>query len=84
MKQKCKQVPGGANTSSTKAHIVAGYVPGVCGMTAINETTCQTPEIVNDSTLSNALKCARACRAGDPPKTCYYSFTVERYPVNGE
>ncbi|XP_076675786.1 uncharacterized protein LOC143372966 [Andrena cerasifolii] len=51
-------------------------------MTAINETTCQTSEIVNDSTLSNALECARTCRAGDTPKTCYYSFTVERYPVN--
>ncbi|XP_076675785.1 uncharacterized protein LOC143372965 [Andrena cerasifolii] len=72
-----------ANISSTESNIIAGYVPGLSGMPPINEIYCQNIEILNDPTLSNALECARTCHAGDPPKTCYYSFTVERYPVYG-
>ncbi|XP_031843304.2 uncharacterized protein LOC116431677 [Nomia melanderi] len=63
--------------------IKAGYAPGLSGMPTINKTSCLVGELLEDSTLSNALDCARSCRAGQKPKTCYYKFVIERYPING-
>ncbi|XP_076619283.1 uncharacterized protein LOC143340829 isoform X2 [Colletes latitarsis] len=65
-------------------NIVAGYVPGISGIPRINKTNCLNYEILKDRSLSDALECARTCRKGDPPKTCYYHFVIERYPVSGE
>lgn len=33
--------------------------------------------------LSTPLECARTCVKGEPPKICYYKFTLEIYSVLG-
>lgn len=63
---------------------LTGYIPGVSGMTPINVTNCINSEIRENPSLSNALECARPCHESDKPKTCYYQFVIERYPVNGQ
>ncbi|RZF37807.1 hypothetical protein LSTR_LSTR007169 [Laodelphax striatellus] len=40
-------------------------------------------ELRRNPLLSSPEECARACREGDPPKTCYYHFTAELYTVLG-
>ncbi|XP_078042066.1 uncharacterized protein LOC144472650 [Augochlora pura] len=70
----------GADKSSSE--IIAGYVPGICGMTPVNETNCMSYELYNNPLLSSSLDCARSCEEGKP-KNCYYHFVVERYPVYG-
>lgn len=62
---------------------MGGYVPGLSGMPPIHKNTCINSEIRNDELLSTALECARMCREGEPPKTCYYKLVIERYPING-
>ncbi|XP_017889706.1 laccase-4-like isoform X2 [Ceratina calcarata] len=68
---------------NAEACIVAGYMPGLSGMVPINKENCMNDELRANSFLSNSLECARTCVAGQT-KTCYYKFTVERYPVNGK
>ncbi|XP_012139840.2 uncharacterized protein LOC100881736 [Megachile rotundata] len=53
-------------------------------MPPVNEKNCETPEILKNSHLSNALECNRPCHVGQKPKTCYYKFVLERYPVSGQ
>ena len=60
---------------------VTGYVPGVAGMSPINETNCLNDVILENPFLSNPLECARPCSESGTPKTCYYHFVIERYPV---
>ncbi|XP_050514560.1 uncharacterized protein LOC114336593 [Diabrotica virgifera virgifera] len=45
--------------------------------------TSATNELRNNPSLSSPDECARACREGEPPKTCYYHFTLEYYTVLG-
>lgn len=33
--------------------------------------------------LSSPEECARPCKLGDPPKTCYYQWTFETYHTLG-
>jgi len=40
-------------------------------------------ELERNPTLSSPEECARACREGEPPRTCYYHFTAELYTVLG-
>ncbi|KAF6203776.1 hypothetical protein GE061_002111 [Apolygus lucorum] len=40
-------------------------------------------ELRRNPLLSSPEECARACREGEPPKVCYYHFTVELYTVLG-
>lgn len=42
-----------------------------------------TAELRRNPTLSAPDECARACREGEPPRTCYYHFTLEYYTVLG-
>ncbi|XP_043518680.1 laccase-5-like [Frieseomelitta varia] len=60
---------------------VTGYVPGVAGMSSINKTNCVNDVILENPFLSNPLECARPCSELGRPKTCYYNFVIERYPV---
>ncbi|KOC69892.1 Laccase-5 [Habropoda laboriosa] len=53
-------------------------------MPPINRTTCQSDKILRDTSLSDAFDCARTCHLTDKPKTCYYKFVIERYPVSGQ
>ncbi|KAK1135838.1 hypothetical protein K0M31_000410 [Melipona bicolor] len=66
---------------SEKTKPVTGYVPGVAGMFSINETNCVNDVILENPFLSNPLECARPCSESGTPKTCYYRFVIERYPV---
>ncbi|XP_025829791.1 laccase-5 isoform X2 [Agrilus planipennis] len=42
-----------------------------------------TAELRRNPLLSAPEECARACREGEPPKICYYHFTLEYYTVLG-
>jgi hypothetical protein len=42
-----------------------------------------TAELRKNPSLSAPDECARACREGDPPRICYYHFTLEYYTVLG-
>ncbi|XP_015602372.1 laccase-5 isoform X1 [Cephus cinctus] len=42
-----------------------------------------TAELRRNPSLSAPDECARACRDGEPPKICYYHFTLEYYTVLG-
>ena len=42
-----------------------------------------TAELRRNPSLSSPDECARACREGDPPRICYYHFTLEYYTVLG-
>lgn len=45
--------------------------------------TSATAELRRNPSLSAPDECARACREGEPPRTCYYHFTLEYYTVLG-
>ncbi|KAH1017377.1 hypothetical protein HUJ05_008024 [Dendroctonus ponderosae] len=45
--------------------------------------TSPTAELRRNPSLSAPDECARACREGEPPKICYYHFTLEMYTVLG-
>lgn len=45
--------------------------------------TSATAELRKNPLLSSPEECARACREGEPPKICYYHFTLEYYTVLG-
>ncbi|PSN33041.1 hypothetical protein C0J52_26096 [Blattella germanica] len=40
-------------------------------------------ELQRNPSLSSPEECARACREDEPPKICYYHFTLELYNVLG-
>ena len=42
-----------------------------------------TAELRKNPSLSAPDECARACREGEPPRICYYHFTLEYYTVLG-
>ncbi|XP_076641101.1 uncharacterized protein LOC143352472 [Halictus rubicundus] len=64
--------------------IRAGYIAGQSGMPKLNKTSCLNDELLEDSHLSSALECARTCRPGQKPRTCYYKFMIERYSTSGQ
>lgn len=42
-----------------------------------------TAELRRNPSLSSPDECARACRENEPPRICYYHFTLEYYTVLG-
>lgn len=46
-------------------------------------TNSATAELRRNPNLSAPDECARACREGEPPRICYYHFTLEYYTVLG-
>ncbi|KAK2584471.1 hypothetical protein KPH14_006846 [Odynerus spinipes] len=42
-----------------------------------------TAELRRNPSLSSPDECARACRENEPPRICYYHFTLEFYTVLG-
>ncbi|KAG8298774.1 hypothetical protein J6590_007361 [Homalodisca vitripennis] len=55
------------------------YVPA----SSLDFDTRGLNELRNNPLLSSPEECARACREGEPPKICYYHFTLELYTVLG-
>ncbi|CAG9807488.1 unnamed protein product [Chironomus riparius] len=49
----------------------------------LDYTSSATAELRRNPNLSAPDECARACREGEPPRICYYHFTLEYYTVLG-
>ncbi|KAG5670510.1 hypothetical protein PVAND_000769 [Polypedilum vanderplanki] len=49
----------------------------------LDYTSSATAELRRNPNLSAPDECARACREGEPPRICYYHFTLESYTVLG-
>jgi FtsP/CotA-like multicopper oxidase with cupredoxin domain len=49
----------------------------------LDYSSSATDELRRNPNLSAPDECARACREGEPPRTCYYHFTLEYYNVLG-
>ncbi|GJQ82110.1 Lac2 [Trypoxylus dichotomus] len=57
--------------------------PSSNGFKHLDYRTSPTNELKNNPSLSSPDECARACREGEPPRICYYHFTLEYYTVLG-
>ncbi|VEN62333.1 unnamed protein product, partial [Callosobruchus maculatus] len=73
-----------------QTHPSLGASRGVGGQKTSSSTyrhldyrSSSTAELRNNPSLSHPNECARACREGEPPKICYYHFTLEFYTVLG-
>uniref|UniRef100_A0A8D8VVX2 Laccase-5 n=1 Tax=Cacopsylla melanoneura TaxID=428564 RepID=A0A8D8VVX2_9HEMI len=53
------------------------------GYTSLDFDTRGLDVLRGNAELSSPEECARACREGEPPKLCYYHFTLELYNVLG-
>lgn len=49
----------------------------------LNFNERSTAELRRNPSLSAPDECARACRESEPPRICYYHFTLEYYTVLG-
>jgi hypothetical protein len=49
----------------------------------LDYSSSATNELRRNPSLSAPDECARACREGEPPRICYYHFTLEYYTVLG-
>lgn len=49
----------------------------------LDYTSSATAELRRNPALSAPDECARACRENEPPRICYYHFTLELYTVLG-
>ncbi|XP_047512299.1 laccase-5 isoform X2 [Pieris napi] len=56
---------------------------GKLGLKHLDFTSSATAELRRNSALSAPDECARACRENEPPRICYYHFTLEFYTVLG-
>lgn len=81
--------PSGPSSGSRSSSTPSSSVP-----TAVNPNpkspfrhldfaTSATAELRRNPSLSAPDECARACREGEPPRICYYHFTLEYYTVLG-
>ncbi|KAG5876553.1 hypothetical protein JTB14_026702 [Gonioctena quinquepunctata] len=61
----------------------SGYTNGHSPHKHLDYRTSSTVELRKNPSLSSPDECARACREGEPPKICYYHFTLELYTVLG-
>ncbi|XP_066595329.1 uncharacterized protein [Prorops nasuta] len=66
-------------SNERESHIVAG----LDNRRPIDESSCATEEIKKNSEFSSPVECARTCKSGEKPKTCYYHFTLEYYGIVG-
>ncbi|KAF4524249.1 hypothetical protein B566_EDAN008795 [Ephemera danica] len=58
-------------------------VPGALGFDPITGAGEPVDELQRNPGLSSPEECARACRDGERPRTCYYRFVVENYMTLG-
>ncbi|XP_038215387.1 laccase isoform X3 [Zerene cesonia] len=56
---------------------------GKAGLKHLDFTSSATAELRRNPALSAPDECARACRENEPPRICYYHFTLEFYTVLG-
>lgn len=60
-----------------------GAVPLPGAAPGLDYNVRATAELRRNPSLSAPDECARACREGEPPRICYYHFTLELYNVLG-
>nr|XP_022900258.1 laccase [Onthophagus taurus] len=58
-------------------------LPSSSGLKHLDYRTSATAELKRNPSLSSPEECARACRENEPPRICYYHFTLEYYTVLG-
>ncbi|GBP55353.1 hypothetical protein EVAR_31873_1 [Eumeta japonica] len=56
---------------------------GKLSLKHLDFTSSATAELRRNPALSAPDECARACRENEPPRICYYHFTLELYTVLG-
>ncbi|XP_041977206.1 laccase-5-like [Aricia agestis] len=56
---------------------------GKLSLKHLDFTSSATAELRRNPALSAPDECARACRENEPPRICYYHFTLEFYTVLG-
>ncbi|XP_034840580.1 uncharacterized protein stw [Maniola hyperantus] len=56
---------------------------GKLSLKHLDFTSSATAELRRNPLLSAPDECARACRENEPPRICYYHFTLEFYTVLG-
>lgn len=64
----------------TGGGLLGGVAPQ---LTSIGFGLKANAELKKNPSLSAPDECARACREGEPPRICYYHFTLELYNVLG-
>lgn len=62
---------------------LARNVNGKLSLKHLDFTSSATAELRRNPALSAPDECARACRENEPPRICYYHFTLELYTVLG-
>lgn len=78
--------PSGAHYPSDSSPSIAGTVVNPNPKSPFRHldfATSATAELRRNPALSAPDECARACREGEPPRICYYHFTLEYYTVLG-
>lgn len=70
---------GGGGVGSTTRPLGNGKLP----FRHLDYSSSATAELRRNPSLSAPDECARACREGEPPRICYYHFTLEYYTVLG-
>nr|CAD20461.1 laccase [Pimpla hypochondriaca] len=60
-------------------HTIGAYGDNDGITAAVNRKKNLFRSQINATSMSTPEECARACIDGEPPKTCYYHFTVEYY-----
>lgn len=72
----------GGSIGSTISPITVGQNPK-SPFRHLDFSSSATAELRRNPNLSAPDECARACREGEPPRICYYHFTLEYYTVLG-
>lgn len=83
---------GGGGSGRLSAGVRDNPLPPVAPNSNVNSkspfrhldyTSSATAELRRNPLLSAPDECARACRENEPPRVCYYHFTLEYYTVLG-
>lgn len=89
------RLPVPSSSTSSSSLRANGLSPSLLGgATTVNQnpkspfrhldfSSSATAELRRNPNLSAPDECARACREGEPPRICYYHFTLEYYTVLG-
>ncbi|XP_026494888.1 uncharacterized protein Stw isoform X1 [Vanessa tameamea] len=73
----------GASFRSNPLPPLARTANGKLSLKHLDFTSSATAELRRNPALSAPDECARACRENEPPRICYYHFTLEFYTVLG-
>lgn len=78
-----RATPLGSTSSLLKSNLPNVNFNSKSPFRHLDFTNSATAELRRNPNLSAPDECARACREGEPPRICYYHFTLEYYTVLG-